>query len=433
MDKIRIIETLRKWNFWDRELAIGVERNYTPYLLKFMGKGKIVSIIGVRRAGKSYILRQLIQKIKDKERTLMINFEDPEFEDYSVKDMQKIYEAYQEMLAPQQKPFIFLDEIQNVPRWEKFVRSLQERDEANIILSGSSSKLLSQELATVLAGRQLYFEILPLDFREFLKFKGLEVKTEKDIAFNVERIRKYCLEYMQYGSFPEIVLAKDPDFKLKIIRSYYNDLLLKDIIERFGVEKVDKLRALAKFYLTNNSSLITYNGLSKFLKFPTETIRRYTEYLKTSRCLFFLPRFSFSLKQQENSPRKVYSIDPYLSISLGFNFSKNYGKILENLVAIELLRRKSFSPSLELYYWQEHQREVDFVIKEGLRVKEVIQACWDPSNEKTKQRETKALLTSMKRFKLKKGLIITGDYEAEEEFKGKKIIYKPLWKFLLEK
>lgn len=437
MEKEKIIEILEEWNFWRRERETGIYRDlYVSKILKFVKTDKVISIVGIRRAGKSYILNQVAKRLMEsginKENIVIVNFEEPEFENMDVKFLKKIYESYLEFIKPKGKPFIFLDEIQEVKKWERYVRSLNERKEAFILITGSSSKLLSEELATVLAGRQLYFEIFPLSFKEFLFFKGLKIENLKDVVLNSRKIKALFFEYLKFGGFPEVVLGSDEEFKLRTLRSYFDDILTRDVIRRFKVKEIEKLRTLVKFYLTNISSLITFNKISKFLNLPTETVRRYTSFIETSKAIFFIKRFSYSLKEQENSPRKVYSIDVGLSNVIGFRFTENFGRLAENIVAIELIRKHSLNPNLEIYYFKDCQgRETDFVLKNDTEIKQLIQVCWDISDFGTKEREIKGLLKGMKEFGLKEGLIITEDLEREEKIGDKKIIYMPLWKWIL--
>ncbi|MEW5760212.1 MAG: ATP-binding protein [Candidatus Thermoplasmatota archaeon] len=434
MEKSQIIEVLNKWNFWSKELDIGILRkDYLVKLLRFVKTDKIISIVGIRRSGKSTLIKQMAKSLGDelsnRNNILIINFEEPEFEDTDINFLQRIYEAYMEIIKPKGKPFIFLDEIQNVKKWERFVRSLNERKSAFITVSGSSSKLLSEELATVLTGRQIYFEVFPLNFKEFLLFEKLEIKDKKAVLLNSQKIKTFFREYIEFGGFPEIALNKDSEFRVRTLRSYYEDIINRDIVQRFKVKKIDKLRALARFYLTNISSLISFTKISRFVQLPTETVRRFSSYLETSNLIFFIKRFSFSVKEQENSPRKVYSIDVGLPNAIGFRFSENLGKLTENIVAIEL-KRKQIEKNLEIYYWKENY-EVDFVVKDGLKVKELLQVCWDISSYETKEREVKSLLKAMKKFKLKEGLVITEDFEGNEKFNGRIIKFIPLWKWLI--
>jgi len=437
MEKTRIVEVLSRWNFWSRDLDVGIPRkSYVDELLKFVKTDKIVSILGVRRSGKTTLMKQMVKNLieagTDRNNTLIVNFEEPEFEGADVNFLQRIYDAYLEILKPPGKPFVFLDEIQNVERWERFVRALNERKEAFITVSGSSSKLLSEELATVLTGRQIYFEVFPLSFREFLSFERMEIGGMREILLNSSRIRSFFREYMEVGGFPEIVLNKDPDYRTRTSRSYYEDIIGRDVVQRFKVRKSDKLKALARFYLTNISSPISFNRISGFLRLPTETVRRFSFYLETANLIFFIKRFSWSVKEQENSPRKVYSADVGVSNTVGFRFRENLGKVAENLVAVELRRKRAQNPNLEIFYWRDlRQREVDFVIKEGLKVKELIQVCWDVSEPETKRREVKALMKAMDEFGLQEGSVLTEDFEGEEKIGKKKVVYKPLWKWLL--
>jgi len=437
MEKARMVEVLSKWNFWSRDLEVGIlRRDYVDALLKFAKAGKIVSIVGVRRSGKTTLMKQMAKLLMDEGTNrgdlLIVNFEEPEFVGTDVGLLQRMYEAYLEIVKPAGKPFVFLDEIQNVDGWERFVRSLNERGEAFVTVSGSSSKLLSRELASVLTGRQIYFEVLPLSFKEFLSFKGMEIREAKDVLLNSLGIKRLFREYMEIGGFPEVVLSEDPDFRTRTLRSYYEDILGRDVVQRFGVRKPDKLKALARFYLTNVSSPVSFRRISGSIQLPTETVRRFSSYLETANLVFFVKRFSWSVKEQENSPRKVYSIDVGLSNAIGFRFRENLGKLAENLVALELRRRQVQHPDLEFFYWKdETQLEVDFVIKEGLRVQELLQVCWDPSEEETRRRELRGLVKAMDEFKLHEGLVLTEDFEGEEKVKGKKILYKPVWSWLL--
>jgi predicted AAA+ superfamily ATPase len=437
MEKARMVEVLSKWNFWSRDLEVGIlRRDYVDALLKFAKAGKIVSIVGVRRSGKTTLMKQMAKLLMDEGTNrgdlLIVNFEEPEFVGADVGLLQRMYEAYLEIVKPAGKPFVFLDEIQNVDGWERFVRSLNERGEAFVTISGSSSKLLSRELASVLTGRQIYFEVLPLSFKEFLSFKGMEIRGAKDVLLNSLGIKRLFREYMEIGGFPEVVLSEDPDFRTRTLRSYYEDILGRDVVQRFGVRKPDKLKALARFYLTNVSSPVSFRRISGSIQLPTETVRRFSSYLETANLVFFVKRFSWSVKEQENSPRKVYSIDVGLSNAIGFRFRENLGKLAENLVALELRRRQVQHPDLEFFYWKdETQLEVDFVIKEGLRVQGLLQVCWDPSEEETRRREVRGLVKAMDEFELHEGLVLTEDFEGEEKVKGKKILYKPVWSWLL--
>jgi len=430
-----LLEILHDWNFWKKELDTGKERRaYVEKCLRFLEPNVVTAIIGVRRAGKSYLMRQVIKKLIEKgvkrENILMVNFEDGRFAEFYPKLLDEIYETYLEFLNPEEKPFIFLDEIHNVPKWERWVRTMQELGKAKIIVSGSSSKLLAGELATVLTGRHLDVFVFPLSFEEFLyfKFKGLEIKDELDLIARRIEIRRAFNEYFEFGGFPEVILSEE---KKQLLLTYFDDILTKDIEKRYRLKKGEKLRALARFYLTNISSPITFNSLKKSLDTTTNTIEKYSSYLEEAGMIFFVKRFSFKVKEQEKAARKIYAIDVGLANVIGFRFSSNIGRVAENLVAIELMKKSKLNPNRELYYWRDATgKEVDFIVKEGLKVNQLIQVCWDIGVLGTKKRELKSLLKAMKEFKLKQGFVITEDYEGEERLDDKTIKFIPLSRWL---
>lgn len=431
MRKDDILEVLSDWNFWAREIDTGIKReDYVNSLIELITKtNQVVCITGVRRSGKSTIMKQIAKETGDAVDTLIINFEDERFLQRDLKLLMDIYNTYIEKVKPKKKPVIFLDEVQNVPEWERFARGVHERKEARVVVSGSSSKLLSAELATLLTGRHIVSFVSPLSFKEFLKFKDLSIKSELDVLSKRIEIKRLLSEYLEFGGFPEVSLSSD---KKRILTSYFETIIMRDITNRFKIREVEKMKILAKYYLTNISSLISFNKISKFLNLPLTTTERFSSYLEVANMIFSIRKFSYSLKEQEKSARKIYSIDVGLSNAVGFRFAEKFGKIIENVVAVELKRKQTFNPSLEIYYWKDYQqREVDFVVKEDLKVRQLIQVCFDVGSVETKERETKALLKALEEFNLKTGLIITEDFDGEEEIKDKKIIYRPLWKWLL--
>jgi predicted AAA+ superfamily ATPase len=281
----------------------------------------------------------------------------------------------------------------------------------------------------LLTGRNITFFAYPLSFKEFLKFKGLPVATELEILAKRVEIKRALDEYMEFGGFPEVVLSTE---KKRILLGYFDTIITKDTIERFNIREREKIKTLSKFYLTNIASPVSFQKVSSFLNIPHATVDRFSEYLQTACLVFFITKFSFSMKEQEKAQRKVYSIDSGLSNAIGFRFTKNSGKLMENIVASELKIRQSFEPGTEMYYWKDPSgREVDFLIKDGLKVSELIQVCQDMSDMGTKEREVKGLVRAMEEFNLKSGLIITEDFEDKEKIENNEIIYMPLWKWLL--
>ena len=205
------------------------------------------------------------------------------------------------------------------------------------------------------------------------------------------------------------------------------------MLRRFRIRKPQELKSLARFYLSNVASLVTFNSLVKSLKMSASTVEKFSGYLEQAYLVFFLKRFSFKVREQEKSPRKTYSIDTGLSNAVGFRFSENVGRLAENVVFLELKRQQALNAGLELYYWKDvHHREVDFVLKDGLKVKQLIQVCWNVDDFRTKERELRSLKKAMAELKCKHALVVTEEYEAEETLNGSPVRFVSLWKWLLD-
>jgi predicted AAA+ superfamily ATPase len=436
MRKEEIISILSDWNFWGRGLDTGRERgNYLNKVLSFLGGvEKIISIYGVRRSGKSFLLRQVARKISEeigRNNVLYVNFEEVRFSGNSVNTLIDIYDAYREFIRPNKKPLLILDEVQEIRGWERFVRSLHERGEARIIVSGSSAKLMSEELATLLSGRDIPVEVFPLSFSEFLEFKGVEVRKVEDTVIKRREIIQKLREYIEFGGFPEVVLENSEERRRAILKRYFETILVKDVERRFKVRERESLEFLANFYMTNISSPVTYSRISKLLNIPKKTIERFSSYLATSRVLFFIKKFSQTLKEQEKAARKVYSIDTGISNAVGFKIFENYGKAIENIVAVELIRRYSTLPTVKIYYFKIDEKEVDFILMEGLEIKQLIQVSYISSMNEVEKREVETLLRAGEKLKCNNLTIITWDLEDKITTERGSIKLTPLWKWLL--
>lgn len=426
----QIIEILIESNFWRQDQNVGIERtNYLNRLSDLAREGMAVTIVGPRRSGKSTIMYQLIKRLIDggvpRENTLHVNFEDPRFYgELNPQFMSKLFDAYMMILRPKGKVYIFLDEVQNVAGWERFVRFLVDQQRHAIYITGSSSSLLSKELGTLLTGRHLDLTIYPLSFGEFLFFKGIKLDNQLDLLSQKTKIRRLVGEYMRWGGFPAVVLGKN---KQEILLNYMGDILSRDIVERYNIKKVNNLKTLSKYYMTNCASLISFNSIKGFINMPVDTVERYSEYLNNAFLFFYLKRFSYSLKEQEKNLRKVFCIDSGLRNAVSMGFSEDRGKVLENIVFLNFLQKGN-----EVYYWKDKQGyEVDFIVVEGGKVTGVYQVSYSVREARTKTRETNALIRALICFDLKEGTIITENQEMEETLKGFRIRYMPVWKFLL--
>ena len=424
-----------------KEYILDFQKKDTPQLtereLKISESKKIKSIIGPRRAGKTYFMYQKIKELikygVKKENILYINFEDPRLIDINFKEIRDIVRLNWQLYPSSTKNtlHIFIDEPQNIKNWEIAVRALNDEG-YDIFLSGSSSKLLSKEIVTSLRGRTLSYNLLPFSFREFIKIKGhafnisrLDSK-EKSILFNL------LDEYIEYGGFPEIIIENKEENKLKILNEYFNSIVYKDIVERHKIKNTQLIKWLIKLLATSFSKEFSVHKIyltlkSKGIKISKNTLYSYLSILEESFFAFFVPKFEYSIRKKEFSINKAYLCD--IGFSKLVEITKDKGNKIENIVFLELKRRSG--PITEISYWKNQQKEeVDFVVKEG-KVKKLIQVCYKIDDIDTKKRELRALIKASKELKCRNLLVITGNYEAEETHKGKKIRFIPLWKWLL--
>ena len=390
---------------------------------------RVISIIGPRRAGKTYSMFQLIKKLWEKYETsqvLYLNFELTALKGLSLRDLDLILETYYEIYPENRdrKVWFFLDEIQNIEDWETWVRTLLEEG-INVFISGSSSKLLSKEIATQLRGRSLTYMILPFSFTEFLRARKVEVKKYPSSRERA-RIMRELENYMNFGGYPEVVLY--PEERERLISEIVETTIYRDVVERYKVKNLKVLRLLIKSLIDSATRRFSvhkfYNFLrSQGIRTSKTTLYEYLEALKDVCFSFTLHKFTPSLRKSEQTLPKVYLVDNGI---LYVNGIREKGKLMENLVLIELKRREK-----EVYYWLNNY-EVDFVIVKGRRARQLLQVCYDISDYETKERKVKALVKASDVLKCKDLLCITWDYEGEERLKQKKIRFVPLWKWLLE-
>lgn len=407
-----------------------------------MSPDKIVALVGPRRSGKTFLLFSLIKELLSKgiarEKVVYINFEDPRLLPFDVKGFEVLLESYRELYPEPNsgKGYLLLDEIQVVKNWEIGVRRIYDTRKFHIFITGSSSRLLSYEIATQLRGRALTFELFPFSFREFLGAKGIEISEQ--VAYSSARfsIMKAFEEYLTYGGFPEVVLTESAELKWRILKSYIETMFLKDLVERYEIRNQAVLRELVKYLATNISSLFAVNAFFRWIKqaYPLtkRTLINYLDYLEDSRLFSLLRRFSFSLKEQALSPRKCYIVDLGLREAFGYKYSQDLGKSLENLVFVSLMQRKAREPLVDVFFWKDsRKREVDFVVTERVRVSELIQVCAELSGLGVRERELKPLVAASEELKCDNLSVITMDYEGEEVMEKKKIKFIPAWKWLL--
>ncbi len=385
---------------------------------------EIIDLIGPRRSGKSSILKLIIKHLKLKNNYLFINFEDPFFiENNKPHVIEEFISVFKEYFTPELK-YLFLDEIQEIKQWENMVRKLRDSGEFKIFITGSSSSLLSGEISTLLTGRHLSYKVFPLSFSEFLTFKNINIKDRKDIVLNQRIIAKHFYKYMDIGSFPEIVLTENSE----LVKNYFYDILQKDIVMRYNIREKEILERIAVYFLSNSSKIMSLESLKKTFGISFALASSYIDYLKNSFLIFELPQFSYSLKKQQKALKKIYSIDSGLANAVSFRFSKDSGRILENIVFLHLKM-----VGKEVYYYKtKNNLEVDFIVKKETGEKELIQVSWSLDDKKAREREIKSLLIAMDELSILKGMILTDDEEETIKIGQKTIIVKPAHKWLLE-
>lgn len=388
-----------------------------------LNSNKIITIIGPRRAGKTYTLFQLMKEIKEVTDILYINFEDERLA-FTQESLNQIIEAYFELYPRKNGKdiFMFFDEIQEAEGWEKFVRRLYDTLTKRIFLTGSSAKMLSKEIATSLRGRAISYEVYPLSFREYLYFKGI---PEDLISTRGKAAIMHELEaYMLRGGFPETVHMND-DVYQKTITSYFDVMLYKDVIERYSIKNPAYPRELLKYLLSQSAKEFSINKIyndfkSKGAKISKDSMYEFLGYFEDAFIILPIKNYAESVRKQ--TLRKSYAIDTGLARMLSLSLSREHGRLLETLVLLELKRKGK-----EVFYFQ-NSAECDFIIKEGNAIREALQVCYDLNNS-NKDRELKGLQSAMKRFRLKSGTIITLDNEGQEG--NIKIVSAARW--LLEK
>ena len=361
-------------------------------------------ITGVRRCGKSTFLSQLLRK---QVKGYYLNLEDPRLEGFELSDFNKAEAVMKELYGG--GGIYFFDEIQNVNKWEKFIRYLIDKKE-RVVITGSNAALLSRELGTKLTGRHLQVDMFPFSFREFLDFK-----KEAPSAGSFE-------EYFCKGGFPEYLKKETPE----ILHELLSDVVMKDIAVRFGIKNTNILNKIVFYLISNVVKEFSYNSIKKMFEIKSvQSVIDYISYFEDAYLVFTVPFFSYSYKKQQVNPKKIYSIDNGFSYVNSVSFSKDKGKMLENAVFLGL--RRKFG---DIFYFKK-KNECDFVVKENGRITRAIQVCFD-FNEENRDREVNGLLAALKEFNLKSGLILTYEQDDELLVDGRKIVVKPVWKWLLE-
>jgi uncharacterized protein len=400
--KIRLIKRDKQFEIED---AIN-----TPFI-------QIVS--GIRRCGKSTIIHQIRQVGKDK--NYFINFDDNRLYNFDIGDFEKLNEAFLELFGEENT--YYFDEIQSIRGWEKYVRRLYDEGR-KIFITGSNAIMLSKELGTHLTGRNIQTELFPFSFKEFLRWKKVEVmKNDFHSPVKTAKIKNTFSEYLKIGGLPEFIQTSNHIF----LKNLYDDILYRDVIARYKIKHEKTLIELLHFLISNISKEVSYSSLKNILGLSNAiTVKEYISYFEQSYLLFTINKFDYSLKKQLANPKKIYVIDTGLANSISFQFSENLGRQLENIVFLQLKRL-----GYEIYY-HKGKYECDFLIREKNKIINAIQVSQTLSDKQTRDREIRGLVEAMQTYNLNKALILT--YEDKETINFEKFTIEvlPVWQWLLQ-
>lgn len=386
--------------FWQRDT--GIQRLALVKVEQAANAPHAVILSGLRRVGKSTLLAQMAHKLGS-DAFFYVNFEDDRFLGFQAEDADDLYQILVETFGDR-RVFI-IDEVQNVPRWEHFVRRFMDLG-MKFYISGSNASLLSRELGSRLTGRYIPIELFPFSFQEFLMFRG-ETLPDLQRMTTVQRaqLRGIFNIYLESGGIPDAL--KYPD--LPLLRTLYDDVLYRDIATRYRINAVAELKALAFTLISNPASLISYNKIKEQLRLGSvNTVTSFIDYMVNSWLVFPVSLYDFSVKRQQVSPKKIYTIDTGLSNSVGFRFSPNTGRLLENLVFLALRQQTK-----DIYYFvTPGGYEVDFYLPEKGQIIQVAQHMENPT---TREREVRALENATKKLKVNCALILTDNNEDDFE------------------
>ncbi|MDE6422715.1 MAG: ATP-binding protein [Muribaculaceae bacterium] len=401
--------------------------------------GKIVTVPGVRRCGKSskmeMVINDLLSKGVDRKMFLWIGFDDERLVTMNSTELNQIVEAYQEMYPDieMSSVYMFFDEIQLIDGWEYFVMRLYKHYTKNIYISGSNASMLSSELKSALRGWPLEEETMPLSFKEYCDFK--DIKTDSWLESDMAKLRNAFIAYNSDGGFPEVVLTENPLHKAKILQTYFDTMLLKDLVEHYGISNIEVMRYFLKRIMVNLTKPTSVRAIhgdikSRGLKVSKDALYDWANYACDVFMFIRISNYSRSLQKSESSQPKYYCIDNGLRDAVLLPQSDDEGKKLENTVFLQLYRHRT--PIDRIFYYQ-GKGECDFVVQRGVDVISLIQVTWDMSNEETRSREINGIVEASKAIGCKNLYIITYDSAEEINIDNDTVIHViPVWRWLLD-
>ena len=399
----------------------------------------VVSIVGPRRSGKTFMVYSLISRLErflPRGNVLYINMEHERLRHLSTEDLGDMITAYNEIgkLDGTKPIYLFLDEVQVVDGWNRWINRMYESKKYHIYLTGSTSQLLSREIATEMRGRSISYIVFPYSYREILKLKNRDIPDSEILARSEKRgeIITVLEDYLQHGGYPETL--NNPSIREKLLQSYIDAIVLRDVGERFNVETL-LLSYIFEYLSSSYSKYFSGSKAYQFLKtinYPVGKERplQVLGYFNEALTVFPVEIFSRGSRAGKQYPRKIYLADN--GLIAGMNGEVDSRRGMENLVFIELCRKSELFTKFSVFYWREYGksegREVDFVIGKGGKVSELINVSYVRSREEVAKREITSLEMASKELKCDDKTIITWDYRENGNIR-----YIPLWEWLLEK
>lgn len=384
----------------------------------------IITVPGVRRAGKSSLLMLAVNKLLTsgikRERILWVNFDDERLDGMSTEELDEVLQAYREMYPEIELKdvYMFFDEIQNIDGWDLFVLRVFKSYCQHVYVTGSNAKLLSSEISTALRGWTLDYEMLPLSYQEFCRFKGIDALS----YLESDKAKRYAAmeEYIHGGGFPEVVLSSEKSMKLRLLQGYFNTMLFRDLAERHEIKNIEALRYFLKRVMHNLTKTTSINAIvndmrSNGVSVSKDDLYNWAGWAVEAYLFVRYPKYSRSLVKENQSLRKYYVIDTGMRQAVLMPQSEDKGKLLENIVALELFRRRG--ADRKMFYWQEG-RECDFVVQHEDYVEELIQVTWDMADEDTRKREIEGIKEAAKGTKCDKLTIVTRERKETIEEDG---------------
>jgi predicted AAA+ superfamily ATPase len=407
------------------------------YGRKALENKRLLSIIGPRRAGKTFvcfeIITDLITSGIPRENIIYMNFEDERLVPLSGAELTNLLDVHAQVFTtnPERPFYCFLDEIQNVPSWSKWVRRITDlRPEITVVVTGSSSKMLSTEIASELRGRGSSITIFPYSFKEYLNANNYNIDVSEKLLYSSEKniLQKYCNEFYTQGGFPAVVGRTE---YREMLQEYYRAMFTRDIMERFTIKNVRQFEDFLKIIITRFSSLVSISNIENVMRefgysMSKNTLQTYLGYAKDVFLLFDICKFDSKITNQLRAPRKIYAVDNGLLNAIRFSTSEDRGRILENVVFMELRRR------YDTIFYHHDKTECDFVVMVNNKVVSCFQVCWSIENRETMDREIRGLVNALKTYNVDIGYILTDAESADLDVEGKKIIVRPFWFFALQ-